>query len=166
MSDEITKPPSTSNNSLAPKLSHFGTKTRVKFNGSCLKQDKITYAYGKIINIYIVYELSPNLNYNENVTLGDFLFGAVKLTENDENNKCKYSGQGTFLFPCGGFGQNVIIFGVDMSSSVHVHNKKKDILILVEGPTQGVDDTTLTSEKKAFNKIYCTQKKNLFKLPL
>ena len=38
-------------------------------------------------------------------------------------------------FPGGGFGQNVIIFGVDMSSSVHVDNKKKDILILGKGPT-------------------------------
>ena len=27
-----------------------------------------------------------------------------------------------------------------MSSSVHIHNKKKDILILCEGPTQGLDD--------------------------
>ena len=35
-----------------------------------------------------------------------------------------------------------------MSSSVHVDDKKKDILILDEGPTQGLDDTTLTAEKK------------------
>ena len=35
-----------------------------------------------------------------------------------------------------------------MSSSVHVDNKKKDILILGEGPTQGLDDTKLTAEKK------------------
>ena len=35
-----------------------------------------------------------------------------------------------------------------MSSSVHVDNKKKDILILDEAPTQGLDDTTLTAEKK------------------
>ena len=34
-----------------------------------------------------------------------------------------------------------------MSSSVHVDNKKKDILILGEGPTQGLDGTTLTEEK-------------------
>ena len=34
-----------------------------------------------------------------------------------------------------------------MSSSVHVENKKKDILILGEGPTQGFDGTTLTTEK-------------------
>ena len=35
-----------------------------------------------------------------------------------------------------------------MSSSVHVDNKKKDILIFGEGPTQELDDTTLTAEKK------------------
>ena len=47
-----------------------------------------------------------------------------------------------------GIGQNLIIFGVDMSSSIHVDNKKKDILILGEGPTQGLHGTTLTAEKK------------------
>ena len=35
-----------------------------------------------------------------------------------------------------------------MSSFVHADNKKKDILILGEGPTQGLDDTTLTAVKK------------------
>ena len=53
-----------------------------------------------------------------------------------------------FLFPTGDFGCNVIIFGVDMSSSVHADSKKKDILILGKVPTQGLDDTTLTAEKK------------------
>ena len=38
-------------------------------------------------------------------------------------------------------GRNVIIFGADMSSSVHIDDKNKDILILGEGPTQGLDDT-------------------------
>ena len=80
LSDEITKPPSKTNNSLAPKLSYFGTKRKVKFNGSCLKQDKITFTHGTIVNIYIVYESSSNLNYNENITSENFLFGAVKLT--------------------------------------------------------------------------------------
>ena len=42
--------------------------------------------------------------------------------------------------------RNVIIFGGDMSSSVHVDNKGKDFLILGEGPTQGLDYTTLTVE--------------------
>ena len=35
-----------------------------------------------------------------------------------------------------------------MSSSVHVDNKEKDISILGEGPTQRIDDTTLTAEAK------------------
>ena len=46
--------------------------------------------------------------------------------------------------PDGNMGRN-IIFGVDMSSSVHVDNKGK-ILIPGIGPTQGLDDTTLAAE--------------------
>ena len=45
-------------------------------------------------------------------------------------------------------GENVIIFGADMGSSVHIDNKKKDIIILCEGLTEGLDDTTLTAEAK------------------
>ena len=52
----------------------------------------------------------------------------------------------SFSFPGSGFGQNVLIFGADMSSSVHVDNKKKDILVLGKGPTQGLEHT-LTAEK-------------------
>ena len=44
------------------------------------------------------------------------------------------------------WGENVIIFGADMSSSVHANNKNKDILILGKGQTQGSDSNTLTSE--------------------
>ena len=44
----------------------------------------------------------------------------------------------SFSFPGGGFGQNVIIFGVDMNSA-HIDNKKKDILVLRKGPSQGLD---------------------------
>ena len=43
-------------------------------------------------------------------------------------------------------GKNVIMFGVDTSSSVHIDNKGKDILILGEEPTQELHDTTLTAE--------------------
>ena len=35
-----------------------------------------------------------------------------------------------------------------MSSSVHIDNKNKDILILAKGPTQGLGDATLTAEAK------------------
>ena len=45
-------------NSLAPTLDYVGNKIKVKFDGSCLKQDKITFTHGTIVNIYIVYELT------------------------------------------------------------------------------------------------------------
>ena len=45
-------------------------------------------------------------------------------------------------------GKKIIIFGADMSSSLHIDNKGKDILILGEGPTEGLDDTTLTAKAK------------------
>ena len=50
--------------------------------------------------------------------------------------------------PDGSMGINVIIFGADISSSVHIGNKNEDVLILGEGPTQGLDSTTLTGETK------------------
>ena len=55
MSDENNTPPATADYSLT--LSYFGTKTRVEFNGSCLKQDKTTYNHGTIVNIYFFYEI-------------------------------------------------------------------------------------------------------------
>ena len=42
------------NNFLTPSLNYLGTKIRVRFSGSCLKQDKVTYTHGKIVNIYIM----------------------------------------------------------------------------------------------------------------
>ena len=45
-------------------------------------------------------------------------------------------------------GKNIIIFGADISSSVRTNNMGKDILILGEGPTQVLDDTTSTAEAK------------------
>ena len=54
LSAESIKPPTTSDNSLTPALNYHGTKTRVKFTGSCLKQPKISYTHGKVVNIYIV----------------------------------------------------------------------------------------------------------------
>ena len=42
--------------------------------------------------------------------------------------------------------KNVIIFGGDMSSSVFINNKGKDILILIQRLTQGLNDATLTAE--------------------
>ena len=45
-------------------------------------------------------------------------------------------------------GKDSIIFGADLNSSVNIDKRKEDILILVKGPTQGLDDTTWTVEAK------------------
>ena len=54
LSNENITTSSTRNNFLCPSLNYLDTKIRIKFSGSCLKQDKITYTHGKIVNIYIV----------------------------------------------------------------------------------------------------------------
>ena len=112
LSAETIKPPTTSDNSLTPALSYYGTKTRVKFTGSCLKQPKISYTHGKVVNIYIVYELGASSSHNNDPTLKNCLFGAVTLTKNADIDKYGYSGYGigfdrksVFSFPSGGLVQ-------------------------------------------------------------
>ena len=56
LSDESINPPVTCDNSLASSLSYIGINIRVKFVGSCFKQDKITFFHKKILNIYIAYK--------------------------------------------------------------------------------------------------------------
>ena len=51
--------------SIIPNLNYYGTKTRVEFNGSCLKQDSVTFNYGKVVNIYIIYETSKSINISD-----------------------------------------------------------------------------------------------------
>ena len=69
LSFETIMPPSTSDNSLTPALSYYGTKTRVKFTGICLKQSNISYNHRAIVNIYIVYELGASSAHNSDPTL-------------------------------------------------------------------------------------------------
>ena len=71
LSNESIKPPTTSDNSLTPILNYYGTKTKVYFDRACLKQNKVTFNHGKIVNIYIVYEIIriSNINGNTNSNL-------------------------------------------------------------------------------------------------
>ena len=153
LSSESIKPSATSDNSLTPALNSYGTKKRVKFTGSCLKQPKILYTHGKIVNIYIVYNLGASSSHINDPALKDCLFGAVTLTKNADIDKYGYSGYGigfdrrsSFSFQGTGFGQNVLIFEVNMSFSSHINNRKKDMLVFGKGPTQGLEHT-LTKEK-------------------
>ena len=77
------------------------------------------------------------------------------LIKNADPDKYKYSAYGIGFDPCsefsftdGSMGKDAIIFGAVMSTSVHIDNKNKDFLILGEGLTQRLDDTTLTAEPK------------------
>ena len=111
---ESIKPPTTSNYSLNPRLNYYGSKTRVQFTGSCLKQPNHTFNHEKIKNIYIVYELGASTSYTSDPTTKNCLFGAVTLTKNADIEKYKYSGYGigfdrrsSFSIASGGFGQCV-----------------------------------------------------------
>ena len=93
------------------------------------------------------------------------MFGGVALIKNADIDKYGYSGYGigfdrksSFSFPGGGFNQNVLIFGADMSPSAHTDNKKKDILVLGKGPAQGLEHT-LTAEKMYSINFTVTKKK-------
>ena len=106
-------------------------------------------------------------------TLVNCLFGAVSITKNADIDKNKYSEYGfgfdrtgVYLLPDSSFGRNVVIFGVDMSSSAHVDNKGKDILILGTGPTQGLGEHSLTAEKMYSVNFTDHRKKMLFELAL
>ena len=92
---------------------------------------------------------------NIDFMLDNCLFGAVKLTKNADPDKYGDSGYGIGFDACSQFslldcswGKNVIIFGVDNSFFVYVHNKKKNILVLGESTTQDLDNTTITAAAK------------------
>ena len=150
LSDKTITPYAPSDNSLTPLIDHYGTGVRLTFNKSCLIQpNQLTYGYGHKVNVYIIYELGASRSNNSDSTLKNCLFGAVTLTKNADIEKYGYSGFG-------------IIFGVDMSSSFHISNKKKNILGLGKGPTQGLEHT-LTAEKMYSINFIVTNKKSLFK---
>ena len=123
LSDKTIKPPVTSDDSLTPLIDYYHVKTRVKFTRSCLKQPNISYTHGAIVKIYIVYQLEASSSPNNDLTLKNCLFGGVTLTKDADIEKYGYSGYGieidrrsSFSFSGGGFRQNVLIFGADMSS--------------------------------------------------
>ena len=87
------------------------------------------------------------------------------MTKNSDVGKHGYSAYGIgfdrrliFSFPGGGSGLNVLNFGVDMSFSPHIDNKKKGILILRKRLTQGLEHT-LTAEKMYSINFTVTKKK-------
>ena len=82
------------------------------------------------------------------------LFGKVKSVRNTIKSKFTYNGRGiafdgesswSFGYD---FARNIVIFSVDNSSSSHNDNRKNNFLVLGEGPTQGINDSTGAAGKK------------------
>ena len=120
---------------------------RIKFSESFLNRFPPTMLHRNVVNIYIVFETTSDYKGINYPTLENCLFGSVKLTKNADIEKYRYFGYGIGFdrqssFSIGNeIGKNVILFGVDMSSSIKIDNRKKDILILGKGPTQGLENT-------------------------
>ena len=98
------------------------------------------------MNLCIVYEFNiwPH-NSNNNFTLKNCLFGTVKLTR--KRNKSKFTYKDFWSFGNDST-KNVVIFGVDNSSSSHVDNPKNISLVLDKGPTEGINSSVGTAEIK------------------
>ena len=75
---------------------------QVKFNGSCLKQDRLTYTdtrvvyiHKRTVSIYAVYQINLWAHtLGADSRLGNSLFRAVELIKNANFDKYRYSGYG------------------------------------------------------------------------
>ena len=96
----------------------------------------------KIVNAYIAYDLGAwPRNPTNNFKFKNCLFGAPTIVKNSDKEKYVCRGYGITFDSWGSwsfdndFARNVVIFGVDHSSSSHSDNRKNNFLILGEGPT-------------------------------
>ena len=153
--------PYTANKVLSPKLVWMNnSRIRLRFEGSCIKQEDTAYSTpSHLVNLFIVHELdSFPSDLKTDFTLGDCLFGSVELATNADPDKYSYSGYGIGFqtrryhsLPDGNIGKNFTIFGVNMSSSVHIDKKGKDILILGEESTQGLNHKSTSEPEYSIN---------------
>ena len=84
----------TNNYLLNPLIDHYMSKIRIKFDGSFLNGFAPTILHGKIVNIYIAYEITSNYKDINYPTLESCLFGSVKPPKNSDIDKYGYSGYG------------------------------------------------------------------------
>ena len=97
-------------------------------------------------NIYCVYKLdSISSSRDDTFTVQNALFGAMQITKNSDTKNSDEGGS----FSQGNIsnGRNVLIFGVDESSLVHANNKANNIYVMGDLFVQGINGTTLYTEK-------------------
>ena len=81
------------------------------------------------------------------------MFGTVKLVRNAIKSKFTYNVWGIAFYGKGHFSfdddsvRNVVIFGVDNSSSSHIDNRINNFLVLSKGSTFGINGTYGAAEK-------------------
>ena len=136
----------------------------VYLSGNHFQQNKVIIPNNNnVINIYCVYEIQPIASSRDtSFTIQNALFGAMQITKNaTDNSKNNYKEYGICFDERSQFGhtvtedgrahntngRNVLIFGVDMSFSVHATNRANSIYVMRDGLTQGIHDTTLYVEK-------------------
>ena len=119
-----------------------------------------------MVNTYIVHKLDPLAsNRDKSSTIQNALFGAMQITKNaPDSSKNSYKGYGICFDERSEFGhtiteggfaytadaRNVLIFGADMSFSVHATNRASHIYLMGTGLTQGINDTTIYAEKNFY----------------
>ena len=154
----------------------------VYLKGSHFQQNNILTSNDNVINtnlinIYCVYKLDPiTSSRDRSFTIQNALFGAMQITKNaTDNSENNYKGYGTCFDERSEFGhtiteggfthttdaKNVLIFGADMSFSVHATNRANHIYLLGKGLTQGINYTTIYAEKN-FSRNFTDLGKNLY----
>ena len=133
-----------------------------------MKQNKLGYVHGKIVNLYIVYKLKNRKVDSPDFTVQNGLFGAVKITKNVNTSHYKYEGYGicfdgesSFSFGNRIDAKNVIIFGVNTSNSSHSTNKTQNIYVLGKDFVQGINNTIIYAER-IYKTNFTQQSKNLY----
>ena len=148
---------------ILPELKNDG-RMNVYFSGNHFQQNKVIIPKTNfnVINIYCVYKVDPiGSTRGTSYTIQNALFGAMQITNDATNNsKNNYKGYGLSFDERSNFnhtitqdgqqrtsnGKNVLIFGVDMSFSIHATNRANHIYCFGEGLTQGINDTTIYAE--------------------
>ena len=139
----------------------------VYLSGNHLQQNKVIIPNNdNVINIYCVYEIqSISSSRDTSFTIQNSLFGELQITKNaTDNSKNNYKEYGICFDERSQFGhtvtegdfthttngRNVLIFGADMSFSVHATNRANHIYLMGEGLTQVIHDTTLYVDKNYY----------------
>ena len=149
-----------------PELKNDG-RMHVYLQGNHFQQNNaIIPNNNHVINIYVVYKLDPiSSTRNTDYTIQNALFGAMKITKNTDSSKNYYTGYGLCFDEGDEFGhtvrqgnfdritnaKNVIMFGVDMSSSINTTNRANNIYVVGKDFIQGINDTTIYAEKLFHN---------------